>query len=376
MTLSLSPKAKTTDEYELLVYGQIGESFWGSESVTAKKVVDQLNKLDSKKTKTVNVRINSPGGSVADGLAIYNALRGLSPDIKVKVKIDGLAASAGSLIAMAGDEVCMPATAIMMVHGPWSYTQGNAKELRKYADVLDKWTESLAAAYEAKSKSSKDWLALLMDGEDHWYTAKEALDEGLIDSVLEDRPSKAKSALTEQFLGRAPAWVNLAYGMMQPMEDNVQDNAEAKAALDAVTAQLAEARAALEQAQARLAAEEDAKVLAQITAEVQSAYEHLPVGAALAFAGALKTLRKSEPAACAALEAVLKSANALLKTRLDPIGQGGTPERSTDESPSETVTRLAQAKIAKDPKLTLAQAKTQVYVEQPELVAALRGKKD
>ena len=130
--MTLRPSAASADTYELLIYGDIGES-WYSESVTAKDVVQQLNDLPSSVT-TLNVRINSYGGAVADGLAIYNALK-RCPATKA-VTVDGVAMSSASLIAMAGDTVHMPATSILMIHAPWGGIAGNAQELRKYADVL------------------------------------------------------------------------------------------------------------------------------------------------------------------------------------------------------------------------------------------------
>lgn len=175
-SISLSPSAAGGGEYDLMVHGDIGESMWG-ESVSAKSVVSQLNKLGSS-TKQINIRINSFGGSVADGLAIYNALRN-SKAKKIAV-IDGVAISAGSLIAMAGDEIHAPKSALMMIHGPWTVAQGNAAEMRKNADVLDKWAEAMTSAYVRKTgKAESEIQSLLKDGQDHWFTAEEALVAGL-----------------------------------------------------------------------------------------------------------------------------------------------------------------------------------------------------
>lgn len=179
--LALRPTANAA-EYELLIYGDIGESWWG-ESVTAQSVVEQLNTLAPTVT-TINVRINSFGGSVADGLAIHNALR-RHPAAKV-VTVDGVAMSSASLIAMCGDTVQMPATSIFMVHAPWGHLSGNAKELRRYADVLDTYAEAMADAYVRKTgKDRADILALLNDGEDHYYTGSQAVAEGFADAVIE-----------------------------------------------------------------------------------------------------------------------------------------------------------------------------------------------
>lgn len=160
---------------EVFIMGDIGESWWG-ESVTAADFVKEIAALD---VTAMTVRINSYGGSVSDGLAIYNALR--RHKASVTTAIDGVAMSIASLIAMAGDEVEMAENAIMMIHAPWGGLYGNSKEMREYADVLDKMAGAMATSYAARSgKSIEDMLALLTDGEDHYYTADEALAEGFV----------------------------------------------------------------------------------------------------------------------------------------------------------------------------------------------------
>lgn len=160
---------------EVFIMGDIGESWWG-ESVTAVDFVKEIAALD---VSALTVRINSYGGSVSDGLAIYNALR--RHKATVTTAIDGVAMSIASLIAMAGDEVEMAENAILMIHAPWGGLMGNSKEMREYADVLDKMAGAMATSYAARSgKSIEDMLALLTDGEDHYYTADEALAEGFV----------------------------------------------------------------------------------------------------------------------------------------------------------------------------------------------------
>lgn len=181
--MELRPVADAADTYELLIYGDIGDSWWG-ESVTAQSVAQQLNEL-ADTVATINVRINSYGGSVADGLAIYNALR--RHKATKAVTIDGVAMSSASLIAMAGDTVSMPPTSILMIHAPWGGCWGNAKEMRQYADVLDTFSRSMASAYVQKSgKDEAEILDLLQDGEDHYYTGEEAVAEGFADAVTSD----------------------------------------------------------------------------------------------------------------------------------------------------------------------------------------------
>lgn len=210
--MQLRPSAAAS-EYDLLIYGDIGDSWWG-ESVTALSVVQQLIALDAGVTK-INVRINSYGGSVADGLAIYNALKRHSATKAVTV--DGVAMSSASLIAMAGDTVEMPATSILMIHAPWGGIYGNAQELRDYAQVLDTYAEAMADAYVSKSgKDRGDVLALLQDGKDHYFTGEQAVAEGFADSTVdptESEPDENARAFASGLLHRYA--VSLPTGMAQ-----------------------------------------------------------------------------------------------------------------------------------------------------------------
>lgn len=158
---------------EVFIYGDIGESWW-EDTTTAASFVGEITALD---VDALTVRINSYGGSVSDGLAIYNALK--RHKAHVTTAIDGVALSIASLIAMAGDDVEMAENAMMMIHAPWGGVMGNSAEMREYADVLDKMSAAMATSYAARSgKSADDVLALLTDGVDHWYTAAECLAEG------------------------------------------------------------------------------------------------------------------------------------------------------------------------------------------------------
>ena len=154
---------------EVFIYGDIGESWWG-DSVAASDFVKEIAALD---VEELTVRINSYGGSVSDGLAIYNALK--RHKATVTVSIDGVAVSIASLIAMAGDTVEMAENAMFMVHAPWGYASGNSALMREYADLLDKYAQAMSNSYAAKTgKTAEDCLALLTDGVDHWFTAAEA----------------------------------------------------------------------------------------------------------------------------------------------------------------------------------------------------------
>lgn len=185
------------DSAELWIYGDIGESWWAEESITAKSVVDKLAGLGS---LPVVARINSFGGSVADGLAIHNALK--RHPAGVTVKIDGIAASCASLIAMAGQEIEAADNAMLMVHAPWGMSIGNAVDHRQAADVLDKFAEAMLTAYEPRAgEVARAWLT---DGQDHWFTASEALDAGLVDKTTDALPIAA--AFLKQAFARFPQY--------------------------------------------------------------------------------------------------------------------------------------------------------------------------
>lgn len=149
--------------------------------------------------KNINLHINSPGGSVFEGIAIYNMLKQNSA--RINVYIDGLAASIASVIAMSGDAIFMPSNSMMMVHNPWVMAIGNASELRKQADDLDQITKSSIQTYLAKAgdKLDEKTLTQLMDDET-WLTAQEAVDYGLADEVME--PNKAVASINKQFVSR------------------------------------------------------------------------------------------------------------------------------------------------------------------------------
>lgn len=158
----------------LSIYDEIG--FWG---VQAKDFISQLGQVNG---KSLQVEINSPGGDVYAGLAIYNALRGSGKEIVVKVM--GVAASIASLIAMAGDKIVMPKNTFMMIHNPWTFAAGNADDLREVADTLDKIGGSLLATYSARTGLSAEELAPML-AKDTWLTADEALEKGFATEVVE-----------------------------------------------------------------------------------------------------------------------------------------------------------------------------------------------
>jgi len=165
-------KEKIYSSIDLYIYDEIG-----GYGVQANAFVKALNEY--KDADTINVRINSGGGSVIAGSVIYNALKRHKG--KVITHIDGLSASMASVIAMVGDEVRMAENALLMIHNPWTQSQGEADDLRKEADLLDKIKETLLTAYK-RSNYTEEELSELMDAET-WFTAKEALESGFIDVI-------------------------------------------------------------------------------------------------------------------------------------------------------------------------------------------------
>ena len=138
-----------------------------------------------KGVKNVTVHINSPGGDVMAGAEIYSALRehSLNGEGRVKVIVTGLAASAASVVAMAGDEILMHPVAYMMIHNPWTFAMGDAKELRKTAKVLDVISEGLISAYEQRTGKDREELKRMLENET-WMSAGTAVEEGFADGIF------------------------------------------------------------------------------------------------------------------------------------------------------------------------------------------------
>ncbi len=160
---------------EVLIYDEIG-----AYGVSAKGFLAELGALPD--DAPIDLRLNSPGGSVFDAVAIYNALKRHAGPITVW--IDGIAASAASYIAMAGDEIVMPENAFLMIHDPAGLVMGTAEDMRATAEALDKVKGSLIQGYASKSGKAEEEIATLMAAET-WLDANEALALGFIDRIAE-----------------------------------------------------------------------------------------------------------------------------------------------------------------------------------------------
>lgn len=164
--------AATDSTAEVVIHGEI--SPWG---VTAEQFVRDLKALD---VTTIELRLNTPGGLVFDGITIYNALR--DHPATVNTTVDGVAASIGSIIAMSGDSIVMNRGTHMMIHDPSGGVIGNAKDMRDMADLLDKVAGSMAGIYADRAGGTpEDWRAAMLA--ETWYTAEETVAAGLADRV-------------------------------------------------------------------------------------------------------------------------------------------------------------------------------------------------
>ncbi len=179
-TIQIQINNKGKNSAEILIYDTIGAGWLGG--ISAQDFAKDLKALGDS-LETITVRINSDGGSVFDGIAIYNTL--VSHKARITVKIDGLAASIASIIAMAGDTVMIASNAMFMIHDPWIVAAGSASELREQADLLDQVRDQLVTTYVSRSSIDKETVSQLM-ADESWLTAAQALEHGLVDEVTEE----------------------------------------------------------------------------------------------------------------------------------------------------------------------------------------------
>lgn len=191
-----SVQNKTEQSADILIYGIIGDS-WFEESVTARQFVADLKALE-KDYPRINIRINSPGGSVFDGLPIFNAIKNSTSDIHTYN--DGLCASMAGLVLLAGKTVHTANNALLMLHSPMSGCQGNAADIQQVLDMLDKVQESLIACITTrKGTTTDDIKTKYFDYKDHWLNADEAQAEGFVD-VIEKGDKKISNKITNMSL--------------------------------------------------------------------------------------------------------------------------------------------------------------------------------
>lgn len=216
MKLFYDIKAKA-DEAEIYIYDFIGEDLF-SEGVTAKAFADELKAL---KGKALTVRINSPGGSVWDGMAIHSQLS--QHQAPVTVKIEGLAASIASVIALAGDRVEIAEGGFMMIHDPWTMAMGTVDNLMQAAAMLEKIKGSIVEIYAKKTKKPYDEIAAMMAAET-WMTGAEAVVLGFADSVMDTvKPQSMAKFDLQNYKNPPQALLSQAEAKEQVQEPDLTD---------------------------------------------------------------------------------------------------------------------------------------------------------
>ncbi|MCQ6530756.1 head maturation protease, ClpP-related [Bacillus mycoides] len=166
------------DSLDITIYGDIGESWW-SDSTSA---VDMEKTLKATSANVININLNSPGGDVFDGIAIYNQLK--NHPAKVIIHVDGLAASAASIIAMAADELIMNTGSMLMIHEASTWTWGTKLDIRKTLNALEGIDKSIADIYMTRYQGERSEMETMIANET-WFTANEAVEFGLAHKVNE-----------------------------------------------------------------------------------------------------------------------------------------------------------------------------------------------
>jgi ATP-dependent Clp endopeptidase proteolytic subunit ClpP len=202
------------------IYDIIGETWW-DEGITGKSFANELSQLD--KTRDVDVYISSFGGDVVDGTVIYSAL--LQHQGTVNIIVDGWAVSIASVIAMAGDTVKISAIGMMMIHKPLNWCGGNANDMRKNADMLDKVEGSLSRAYTQKTGIVAAEIAAMLDAET-WMTAEEAVALGFADEIIESPGTAISNHMNKDTLSH---YKNIPQNVLNALAQEGDDSPEDKA---------------------------------------------------------------------------------------------------------------------------------------------------
>ena len=171
-------RAASEDEHSISIYDAIGLDPWSGEGVTTKRIAAALRSVNG---ADVTVNINSPGGDMFEGLAIYNLLRDYSGMVTVKVL--GLAASAASIIAMAGDEIRIARAGFLNIHNCWVVALGNRQDLLEVASRLEPFDQAMAEIYASRTQSQLSAMQQLMDA-DTWLNGSAAVEQGFCDDLL------------------------------------------------------------------------------------------------------------------------------------------------------------------------------------------------
>lgn len=210
---------------EILLYAPIG-NLW-DEDISAKEVAGNLNLL--KNIPNITVRINSPGGDVFEGLAIYNSL--LKHPAKINIEIEGMALSVASIIAMAGDTITMAESSLFMIHNPWGFAIGDADDMRKTAEMMDKAKETLITAYRRQTSLSVKAISAAMDAET-WYTASEAKEAGFVTDIFKAQKVSAKFDLDKYKFKNTPSMQKMDHENKITKNENLKEELKEQALSD------------------------------------------------------------------------------------------------------------------------------------------------
>ena len=194
--LDVKDEADAPEERVLEINGEIASESWFDDDVTPKLFKDELLSGNG----PITIWLNSPGGDCIAASQIYSMLMDYAGE--VTIKIDGIAASAASVIAMAGTKVLMAPTALMMIHNPMTMAWGDKSEMTKAIEMLDEVKESIVNAYEIKTGMSRAKISHLMDSET-WMNANKAIELGFADDILEDKKKCAADETAFSFAARS-----------------------------------------------------------------------------------------------------------------------------------------------------------------------------
>jgi ATP-dependent Clp protease, protease subunit len=244
------PIAATDDGNVISIYDAIGEDPWSGEGVTAAKIQAALKRIGN---NPVTVKINSPGGDMFEGLAIYNLFA--EHPAEVNVRVMGIAASAASLIAMAGDDVRMGLGTMMMIHCAWGFVLGNRHDFADAASVFEKFDQSMASIYAARTGMTDNKIMGMLDGPERssdgtFMTADQAVELGFADGTFDkgdEKTDKASATLPGHVVAKRRLEAALAaqgvprkerYALLQELQQGVRDAALQPGPRDAATPQL------------------------------------------------------------------------------------------------------------------------------------------
>lgn len=309
------------DTAELYIYGVIGDYFDGMDALAIAKDIKDLD------VENITVRINSPGGSVYDGMAIMSLLK--RHPANVKAIIDGHAMSAATVIMLGADEIEATEGSFIMIHDAWTFAMGNAKELQKTAEDLETISAQIADLYVAKTGKPIDEIRAMMD-EEKILTAAEALEFGLIDSTDERMPIAACAEVMNKYLAQAKKAYQAKTTPKEPIMDTDEVKNEAKQeALAEERQRVAEVNAAF---QADPAFANSAIEAGQTVAEAKAAYSDVLAQRIEEVNGKLEEAEKRADEAEKELQDVKAQLKAASESGIDPLNLGGETEPKGGET--------------------------------------------